>query len=162
MEKREVGEGLITSHNNCDSEEFVFISWFIDSRLGTNDNLLRGYQMPYTNNNGHWPSPTVTFRWRHYSSFLFHPNVDLHTGQQQQFLHPSLLPPLLRSHIILVPWPGFQFQPFIWQPSFFLTWYGPFPLSLVVWLWTGTVGLFGDAGNICSSSEDESLSYSEC
>ena len=71
------------------------------------------------------------------------------------------LHPLLRSHIILVCWLGFHFQLFIRQPPFFLTWYGPFPLSLVgcvVWSRSGTVGLFGDAGNTCSSPEDKSFS----
>ena len=61
---------------------------------------IRSQPMPYASNNngnnGHdlstisVLSPTVTFLWRYYSSFfLLPPNVDFHTGQQQQFLNPS-------------------------------------------------------------------------
>ena len=57
---------------------------------------IRSQPTPYASNNngnnGHASvlSPTVTFLWRYYSSFfLLPPNVDFHTGQQQQFLNPS-------------------------------------------------------------------------
>ena len=48
-----------------------------------------------------------TITWRHYNSFLFPPNVDLHTCQQQHFLYRY---PLYFSAIILVCWLGFQFH----------------------------------------------------
>ena len=55
------------------------------------------------------PSPTVTFRWRHYSSFLFPLNVDLYTGQQQQFLHPpSTSQPHNLSPLARLPIPTFH------------------------------------------------------
>ena len=98
---------------------------------------------------------------QHFLTFLFPPNVDFHTGQQQQFFTPITgTPPHLRSNIILVQY----FQPLAHPnlPSdnhhfffFHLVWATSVELLRVrgAVLWT-----VGNAGNACGSSEDESLS----
>ena len=62
---------------------------------------IRSPPMPYAGNNGNNGSgPGYHHQQSHSvggtaaaSSFLFPPNVDFHTGQQQQYLHPSQVPP---------------------------------------------------------------------
>ena len=119
--------------------------------------------MPYTSNkNGNNDHGLGTITDSHIpltglSNFWFPPNVDFHSGQQQQFLRPSQEPPGLHPSTSQAHNLGFKWiksQPFIQRPSFFLTFYGPvFPSSLIgysVWSLSGSVD-FGDTGNICSS-----------
>ena len=53
-----------------------------------NNNSNNGHGPGYHHQQSHSVGGTTAA-----SNFLFPPNVDLHTGQQQQFLHPSQVPP---------------------------------------------------------------------
>ena len=103
------------------------------------------------------PSPTVTYRWRHYSFLLFVPSKSrflsiLANNSNSYTLHRYL--PLLRSHIVLV-----YFEPLIRLPipTFHLTTI-LFLLSRLVWAISSLIESRSDHGADIWGRRD----HSEC